>query len=549
MPNSNKLKNIIIFSIAFSGVLFCARSSQAATYYVSTTGNDSNAGTQSQPWRTIQKGVNAIAAGDTLYLRGGIYNEKIKMTTGSSSDSARKIIQNYPGETPILDGAGVDSTWGLLEIAAPYVTVDGLTFQNANGWCLRMYYGYITIQNSNFRDSTGGGIVLDAYSQNCSYNKILNNIIHNIALQGIYLYPTYSAGGSINYALIEGNTLYDNASASGGNTDMIQVGGLGGGCHYVIVRNNTFYNAYGNGVGSTIDFGGHSVDWPSFYLVETNDIYQGTRNSPDMKFTCNYKGIFRLNRVTNLPFYAYGPLAPAPFDQRVYHNTFVSNRGLQFWDTGYNDDYQSYYHKNNIFSSSGSSLSGGSPNTSHIYFNGNYFHNTNSSATWSWGGTSYGWGVSTQRFTDWQNNFSVTVSNNILDKTSALTSLFIDPANRNYNLKAHSPIIDKGVNLTTVTSAGGSGTTFTVADSHYFCDGWNLINRDTIRIGNQQRTISSINYDTNTITLTSSVSWTQGVAVNLVYFGSAPDPGAYEYTGSVPSDTTPPAPPTGLRVQ
>src|SRR3989344_1227294 len=49
-------------------------SASAATYYVATNGTDSNPGTLSLPFRTIQKGVNVAAAGDTIQVRSGTYS-------------------------------------------------------------------------------------------------------------------------------------------------------------------------------------------------------------------------------------------------------------------------------------------------------------------------------------------------------------------------------------------------------------------------------------------------------------------------------------------
>ena len=49
---------------------------RAATYYVSTSGNDGNNGTSlSTPWRTINKAAQTMVAGDTVYVRGGTYRE------------------------------------------------------------------------------------------------------------------------------------------------------------------------------------------------------------------------------------------------------------------------------------------------------------------------------------------------------------------------------------------------------------------------------------------------------------------------------------------
>jgi hypothetical protein len=50
------------------------------TYYVATTGNDTNPGTQSQPWRTIQHAADTAQAGDTVIVKAGTYNELIEST-------------------------------------------------------------------------------------------------------------------------------------------------------------------------------------------------------------------------------------------------------------------------------------------------------------------------------------------------------------------------------------------------------------------------------------------------------------------------------------
>jgi hypothetical protein len=41
--------------------------------------------------------------------------------------------------------------------------------------------------------------------------------------------------------------------------------------------------------------------------------------------------------------------------------------------------------------------------------------------------------------------------------------------------------------------------------------------------------ITNVNYDTNTITVDMTLTWTQGQGIVLAYVGSAPDLGAFEY--------------------
>ena len=50
---------------------------EGATYYVSTSGNDANPGSQTQAFRTIRKGLSVLGPGDTLYVRGGTYTEQL----------------------------------------------------------------------------------------------------------------------------------------------------------------------------------------------------------------------------------------------------------------------------------------------------------------------------------------------------------------------------------------------------------------------------------------------------------------------------------------
>src|SRR5439155_24857655 len=52
---------------------------QSATYYVAQSGgNNSNPGSQSAPFQTIQKCANVAGAGDTCLVRAGTYRETVR---------------------------------------------------------------------------------------------------------------------------------------------------------------------------------------------------------------------------------------------------------------------------------------------------------------------------------------------------------------------------------------------------------------------------------------------------------------------------------------
>jgi hypothetical protein len=67
--NSTRFSLLAIVSILAFGT-----TASAGTYYVRTSGNDSNSGTvPTQAWQTIQKAAQVINPGDTLYVGGGTY--------------------------------------------------------------------------------------------------------------------------------------------------------------------------------------------------------------------------------------------------------------------------------------------------------------------------------------------------------------------------------------------------------------------------------------------------------------------------------------------
>jgi len=60
-------------------------SRSGATFFVSTTGNDANAGTSSAPWRTIQHAANSVHAGGTVQVLGGVYNESVTIPSSGNA--------------------------------------------------------------------------------------------------------------------------------------------------------------------------------------------------------------------------------------------------------------------------------------------------------------------------------------------------------------------------------------------------------------------------------------------------------------------------------
>jgi len=106
--------------------------------------------------------------------------------------------------------------------------------------------------------------------------------------------------------------------------------------------------------------------------------------------------------------------------------------------------------------------------------------------------------------------------------------------------------VDAGTWLTTITTATGSGTTFSVDNPYFFFDGYGHATEtgDVIKTENgQTATITSVNHGTGQIIVSSSIGWIQNEGLALDYSGTAPDIGAEEYGGASPvtlSDFYPP---------
>lgn len=114
----------------------------AQPYYVSPSGSDSNAGTVSRPFATLQRAQQAVhRAPGTVYLRGGTFylNRPLVFTdTDSGTATNPSIWTAYPGETPVISGgirlrdlhwkAGTNGIWSTkvpADLATEEIFING----------------------------------------------------------------------------------------------------------------------------------------------------------------------------------------------------------------------------------------------------------------------------------------------------------------------------------------------------------------------------------------------------------------------------------------
>lgn len=66
-------------------------------------GDDTGLGSEPRPWRTVRYALGHLRPGDTLYLRGGIYYERLAIRI--SGEKGKPItLRSYPSELAIIDG-------------------------------------------------------------------------------------------------------------------------------------------------------------------------------------------------------------------------------------------------------------------------------------------------------------------------------------------------------------------------------------------------------------------------------------------------------------
>jgi parallel beta-helix repeat protein len=163
------------------------------TYYVSTTGSDTGAGSSAAPFRTIQHAADLVGAGDTVIVRAGSYAGFIlgwdSPTAGTSSAPiVFKADPNAAAGSVIINAASPHTHNGIdLEPGCDWITIQGFTVTGAGG------NGTLAVYPSR-----GYGIKVTG-----NHDQVIGNTIHDLdyAVAGIH-----DNGG--NNVLIQGNTIY-----------------------------------------------------------------------------------------------------------------------------------------------------------------------------------------------------------------------------------------------------------------------------------------------------------------------------------------------------
>lgn len=202
----DRFKDLSPFAVYAASVLFIllgAIEVQAATYYVGTSGNDSNPGTSDRPWRNPQKcAASPIKAGDTCIVRSGTYAASsgkyvlVSVSTSAPSGTASAPItiksEKTNGAVLIIPSTS-SSINAAVYVSKPYYIIEGfnITGGSYNGSTV----GFVGVYGSS---SATGLIIRSNYMHHIARTVCSNS---TYGMSGVYLDGTANA-------LIDQNRFY-----------------------------------------------------------------------------------------------------------------------------------------------------------------------------------------------------------------------------------------------------------------------------------------------------------------------------------------------------
>jgi len=243
----------------------------AATYYVAKNGDDGNPGTEARPWASIQKAASTAVAGDTVLVKAGTYDEKVRFANGGTENASITYKPSPNDEVIISYPAREDH---VVLFTKPYIVFEG--FKIVSEWLqpIRLNPGshHVTIKNCELIGEAarpvscpkcGEKFTLSGVRQTAHGLVIESDAVHHVTIQNCRIHGHGQKKGHHglyikgDHHLIEGNIIYNNAEYG------IHLYNNQGSVKHCVVRNNILY---GNGAdlptggsGIIVTQGGHRI--------------------------------------------------------------------------------------------------------------------------------------------------------------------------------------------------------------------------------------------------------------------------------------------------
>jgi hypothetical protein len=587
-------------------------------YFVATDGNDNNPGTFSQPWRTIDKANRTLQAGDTVYIRQGIYEEIIEpFNTGTIGNKI--TYTNYQDEEVILRGEPdaapvITIGWSIHSSGSggkSYIVIDGFIIRHVipsdqmpeNDTVGIRIWGETT-HHIEIRNNKIYGDPQVPRQHGISIGKSSDNIIEHNTIDGVTRIGIIIGGGPNG---TDRNNIIRNNIVLNSSYSNLDVGSSKENMHELLIENNILCGSkiedgiqfehdysldydYGSNRGVVIrnnvicNNAENAVDLKgAAYVVVEGNIIWGNRgdNNGEGNLGGGAGGIMKGGILScqahdilirrNVIYDNKGGITIHNYNWVVYHNTIVGNnhpylgpdisaeeietysharrlpllKGISMVET-HVDHFSGSVIKNNIIGGNhqGEISVRTTADLSEAEIDGNLYFNSDGvllvdvDSAWHWERVAFETFRDRLRaipgpIGDEEHSFTV-VDPGLVVATDAP----IGEGPFDFSLQSDSPAIDSGLFLTSTLSAG-SGNQLHVVSANYFFDGYDIVDGDLIQLEGQKTIaqITSIDYETNTITVDRELSWAAGQGVSLAYHGAAPDMGAYEFDPGEPTPT------------
>ena len=151
--------------------------------------DDTNPGTFDLPFKSIQRAANAACAGDTVFIRQGVYKEGFFTNHNGDLAQGHIVFSSYKGEKVILEGEDVNTTNTGIIIQNDYIKLTGIEIADWNTGIWLGGAGFTEISGCEVHDVSFG-----IGAGNGAHDFILNNVeIHHFDLYGFDASPSGGA--------------------------------------------------------------------------------------------------------------------------------------------------------------------------------------------------------------------------------------------------------------------------------------------------------------------------------------------------------------------
>lgn len=323
--------------------------------YVANEGADSNPGSRSEPFRTIQRATRVATPGTVVHVAPGIYRENVVTRAHGTAAARVRYVSTAKWGAKII-GSGTEFMWTNR---GSYVDIVGFDISGSGRVGILNLGSHTLIQNNHVHHlkvsggCTGrGGAGINNADYNGSDGDIIGNVVHDIGVpgkcNGVHGIYVANRGGKVSHnlvyrasawgihlwhaadkVLIANNTVFQNGSVDLGGGIVIGVGDSPGGKILTDTRviNNIVYDNPYRGI---MQFCYKGQDCIGSGNVVANNLVSGsatdivmiagkatgtiTRNPQFVRYAADGSGDYRLKRTS--PVFNKGAVRSAAASHR-----------------------------------------------------------------------------------------------------------------------------------------------------------------------------------------------------------------------------------------